>query len=94
MKLKEKISNAKEKTKKLIKEDPMITSVWYNFLDCDLDEMREVLKEDDGNKLTFDESTSKMRLQLGWTGDSTIFIYSKKITRKEHFVINDAIVNI
>ena len=94
MKLKEKIENAAKTTAELIKKDPSITKVWYEFDNIELKELREVAKVYD-KELYFSEPLQRMMLQLSSVFQgATIFCSSKKVKIKKHIVVDTAMKNI
>lgn len=83
MTLREQIHQINKKTAELVFQNPSVTSVWWEIMDADLDEMREL--ESDLNKMDYCKPNKRMRLNpfhLAENG-AVIFILSKPVKVKQ-----------
>jgi hypothetical protein len=77
---------------------PEITSIWWEIIDINLEEMRAAklkykLSDD---SFTFQKNRGRMRLQLG-SGTFpgiTCFVYSEPVAVQTHYVVSAVKVNI
>ncbi len=90
----EKLKEAEELTKKVIAENPSVTTVWYELLDIPMEELRSVAKQY-GMKIEYRSQHKKMGLLFSTEFENcTIFCYSKQVKVTEHLVIDEAIENV
>lgn len=88
----EKIEKAFSDTANLIKGNPAITDVWYDFRDTDMDELREASKKYTV-ELTYSIEFKRMLLHIS-VSQNTIFCFSKIMKVTEHFVEDDVAENV
>ena len=88
----EKIEKARANTASLIKENPAITDIWYDFKDCTMEELREAAKEY-SLELEYSKELKRMQLHVS-TSETTIFCYSETMEVTEHFVESDVVENV
>jgi Mg2+ and Co2+ transporter CorA len=91
--LKDKIRAAINYVREQKEGRPEIDTVWFDFDNCGLKDLREIAKEY-GQELEFLEKESKMRLLLNPNHSVIIFLRSPKMKVTTHVVVEDVVKNV
>lgn len=91
MTLWEQIQELDAKTTKLMADNPLMTGIWWEITDVDVEEMRALETED--FKMDYCPAVKRMRMNMYSLlhSSSTIFVFSKPVKVKQSFEIIETV---